>query len=83
MRLCGAMQHPGDGGFRCTREWKHDGEHIAAIGPYAPNAPTLARWEQLPWCGGTGFIAIPPSSPGPPEGECCAGCPQCEEEPRG
>jgi hypothetical protein len=31
-----------------------------------------------PYCGGTGFIDIPPSSPAPPEGECCAGCPDCE-----
>ncbi len=33
-------------------------------------------------CGGTGFIAIPASSPGPPEGEVCAGCPQCEPADR-
>lgn len=31
-------------------------------------------------CDGTGFIAIPASSPGPPEGEFCPGCPQCEPE---
>jgi len=34
--------------------------------------------DKLPYCGGSGFIAIPASSPGPPEGECCPGCPQCD-----
>ena len=34
--------------------------------------------SDTPHCGGTGFIAIPPSSPGPPEGEGCPGCPDCE-----
>jgi len=28
-------------------------------------------------CGGTGFIEIPPSSPGPGEGEYCPGCAAC------
>lgn len=29
-------------------------------------------------CGGTGFVAVSPGSPGPPEGEFCAGCAGCE-----
>lgn len=41
--------------------------------------PCRCQQRVLPWCGGTGFIAIPSSSPGPPEGEVCPGCPQCEQ----
>lgn len=33
---------------------------------------------EAPQCGGTGFISVPPTSAGPPEGEMCPGCPQCE-----
>lgn len=42
MRLCGARR-VGGGGWYCTRE-PHDGEHIATVGPYAPDLPVLARW---------------------------------------
>lgn len=43
MSLCGKVfPH---GGYYCTRETGHVGEHVAAIGPYRPGAPIIVRWE--------------------------------------
>lgn len=42
-QLCGARHFSTP--FRCTRPIGHLGDHIATMGPYELEAPTLARWH--------------------------------------
>jgi hypothetical protein len=44
--LCGAPNHAARLTVYCTLPRGHDGEHVAAIGPYTPTTPVLARWPQ-------------------------------------
>jgi hypothetical protein len=42
-RLCGLVHR--SCAVYCTREFGHEGEHIATVGPYREGARVLARWE--------------------------------------
>lgn len=53
MTLCGA-ESPAPASMtagrlvHCTREQNHEGDHIAAIGPYVPGEQILAQWPRTP-----------------------------------
>jgi len=50
--LCGAYAAPASDRYghplRCTRDVGHEGDHIAAIGPYVEGEVILAQWPAPP-----------------------------------
>jgi hypothetical protein len=51
LNLCGAED--AQTGRYCTRKDGHQGNHIAAVGPYEPGMPVIAEWpDHAPWRNG-------------------------------